>query len=221
MEEAVPIVLEDIRLRGCSYAKIWIGCTYLAAVCSSVAVPLEDARGVLRSAIGITGSFLRIFETEAAACEWIAAVENVDGWTEEERHELVERINYAQGFYMGHYQAPDGTVYFRRGGHFYQMSAEDSKRIYRLAVFGGPLGLHKFAQRRYLAGIGYLLTCGCFGWGVVLDLIMLVTGRMKDRQKCYYAPLRGKELALFPVGAVIAACWPFVVIAIFRRIPWA
>lgn len=43
-----------------------------------------------------------------------------------------------------------------------------------LCLFLGYLGIHKFYEGRILLGIVYLLTFGFFGFGVLVDLIILL-----------------------------------------------
>lgn len=43
-----------------------------------------------------------------------------------------------------------------------------------LCLFLGYLGIHKFYEGRVLLGIVYLCTCGLFGVGVLIDLIILL-----------------------------------------------
>lgn len=43
-----------------------------------------------------------------------------------------------------------------------------------LRLFLGCLGIHKFYEGRVLLGIAYLCTCGLFGIGVLIDLIILL-----------------------------------------------
>ena len=42
-----------------------------------------------------------------------------------------------------------------------------------LCLFTGYLGLHKFYEGKFLLGTLYLFTCGLFGIGCVVDLILL------------------------------------------------
>lgn len=42
-----------------------------------------------------------------------------------------------------------------------------------LCLFFGFLGVHKFYEGRVLLGILYIFTCGLFGVGVIIDLIVL------------------------------------------------
>lgn len=43
-----------------------------------------------------------------------------------------------------------------------------------LCLFGGFLGLHKFYERKVLAGLIYLCTVGLFGFGWVIDCILIL-----------------------------------------------
>jgi TM2 domain-containing membrane protein YozV len=42
-----------------------------------------------------------------------------------------------------------------------------------LLTYFGVLGLHRFYQHKWLSGILYLLTLGCFGLGIVYDFCTL------------------------------------------------
>ena len=42
-----------------------------------------------------------------------------------------------------------------------------------LCLFLGYLGIHKFYEGRVLLGVVYICTCGLFGFGVIIDLIVL------------------------------------------------
>lgn len=50
-----------------------------------------------------------------------------------------------------------------------------------LCFFGGILGLHRFYTGKIFTGILYLFSFGFFGVGVVLDLIMILTGSYTDK----------------------------------------
>ena len=43
-----------------------------------------------------------------------------------------------------------------------------------LCLFFGYIGAHKFYESRILLGIVYICTCGLFGVGVIVDLIILL-----------------------------------------------
>lgn len=60
-----------------------------------------------------------------------------------------------------------------------EMSGND---FFKLTLIGGLFGLHKFATKNYLHGLGYLLSCGMCGVFYVIDLIEILNGNYS-----YYA----------------------------------
>ena len=48
-----------------------------------------------------------------------------------------------------------------------------------LTVFGGPFGLHKFAQKKWIQGIVYLFTAGIFGIGWIVDCVLAIIALFK------------------------------------------
>lgn len=51
-----------------------------------------------------------------------------------------------------------------------------------LCIFLGQLGIHRFYVGKIGTGIIYLLTGGLFGIGWVVDLILIIVGKFKDKE---------------------------------------
>lgn len=63
-----------------------------------------------------------------------------------------------------------------------------------LCIFGGWIGLHKFYEGKTGIGILYLLTCGIFGIGWIIDIIKLSRNYAKDhRNHILSAAKSGKD----------------------------
>ena len=49
-----------------------------------------------------------------------------------------------------------------------------------LAIIFGSLGMHRFYAGRIGSGILYVCTCGLFGIGTLVDIIMILSGTFTD-----------------------------------------
>ena len=109
---------------------------------------------------------------------------------------------------------------------WFQCSEKNPDQQYLQMVLGGWFGLHKFLEGSLLQGLGYLLTCGCFGVFYLSDLLSMVCGNYcvkkvsyvdKDGeverriQKIYYGQLQYKKRAAFlfllAVAMLVLAAW--------------
>ena len=50
-----------------------------------------------------------------------------------------------------------------------------------LCIFLGTLGVHRFYEGKIGTGILWLCTLGLFGIGWIVDIIMIVTNKAKDK----------------------------------------
>jgi TM2 domain-containing membrane protein YozV len=62
------------------------------------------------------------------------------------------------------------------------VSSKSKMTALLLCIFLGTLGVHRFYVGKTGTGIVWLLTLGVFGIGVLIDIIMLATGKFKDKQ---------------------------------------
>lgn len=50
-----------------------------------------------------------------------------------------------------------------------------------ITIFLGELGVHRFMSGKIGTGIIWLLTCGCFGIGWLVDVINVCTGKFTKK----------------------------------------
>lgn len=61
-------------------------------------------------------------------------------------------------------------------------SSKNRLVAFLLAFFLGTLGIHRFYVGKVGTGILYLLTLGLMGFGVLVDWIMILAGKFKDKE---------------------------------------
>ena len=62
-----------------------------------------------------------------------------------------------------------------------QVSPKSKVATLILAIFLGWLGIHRFYAGRYISGAVYLFTYGVFYCGWILDIILIIMGKFKDK----------------------------------------
>jgi len=62
------------------------------------------------------------------------------------------------------------------------MSQKKRLVAFLLAFFVGVLGIHRFYVGKIGTGVLYLLTGGLLGIGVLVDWIMILAGKFKDKE---------------------------------------
>ncbi len=101
---------------------------------------------------------------------------------------------------------------------WYRCSGNNPDRQYGKMVLLGWFGWHRFSEGDFLAGLFYLLTCGCFGVYYFYDLISMLAGNYsylevsspegdmeRRKSRVFYGPLerRGRALLLLPVAGLL------------------
>lgn len=62
------------------------------------------------------------------------------------------------------------------------MISEKSRTVtLLLCIFLGYLGVHYFYVGKIGKGILYLFTCGLFGFGWVIDIVVIALGKFRDQ----------------------------------------
>lgn len=126
-------------------------------------------------------------------------------YSEAARNRLKELLLLTDAKARKYFTDDDGTVYLFRNGEFNRASELDSDFLFKLSLYGGVLGLHRFAMGKWFTGLFYALTGGCFVFGWAFDLLQFFFGTMKDNRKNTLRPLsnRKQQLRLLPLGLFV------------------
>ena len=135
-------------------------------------------------------------------------------WTQERRRVLDEdalsfmerRLWEINARTKGQYVDAYGTIHQLKGGKFVPTSAVDPDVLYWLTLLGSPLGLHRMYMGKFFSGLAYLITCGIFGVGWLLDAISLLAGFQRDKQKIIIRTPshRLRKLLGLPIGLAVS-----------------
>jgi len=132
--------------------------------------------------------------------------------THQRLHGMLDKLRETDAQTRGYYRDEDGNLYVYRRRKFYPASELDPEQLFRLAAYGGVLGLHRFALRKYFTGLVYFFTCGFFLVGYFLDLLQLFMGTLDDGHKKLLFPFRAQKnrlLRLVPSFAVSTVAFLF------------
>lgn len=118
---------------------------------------------------------------------------------------MIVRLRSADIKGRGFFVQEPGEIFLYRHGSLSKASPVSSELQYYLTLFGGTLGLHRFALGKVMSGLVYLLTGGFFLVGWILDLLQLFLGIQKDRKKRYLFPLKSKaaKVCILPLGLLV------------------
>lgn len=127
-------------------------------------------------------------------------------YTETALDRMKDKLVQEDAVQRGYYRDQAGTLYLLRGETFRRASERDPERIFNLCLYGGIFGAHRFAMGRWVTGLVYLLTCGLFFAGWLVDLLQLFMGIQKDKDGFLLCPLedKAKKLKKLPIGICIA-----------------
>lgn len=104
---------------------------------------------------------------------------------------------------------------------WFPCSDRDSDAQYLKTVLFGWFGYHRFGEGKWLIGLFYLCTCGCFGVFYLYDLLEMILGNywytkvtyeegeegiVRQKRKFYYAPLQKKRRAFLLLMMAVLLC---------------
>ena len=114
------------------------------------------------------------------------------GYTEKKAPEMTVNANAVQTQQIQQLvqmqpQAAFGTPPFNQAGIMPGVSRKSKTTALLLCIFLGTFGAHKFYVGKIGMGLVYLCTLGLFGFGWLIDIILIVSGNFQDE---FGLPLR-------------------------------
>lgn len=86
--------------------------------------------------------------------------------------------NSAQNGQPGYYGQPP---IFKQEDAYFKRSPKDKFTALMLCLIFGLLGAHQFYAGKYGMGVVYFFTLGVLGFGWIIDIILIASGRFKDK----------------------------------------
>lgn len=231
------VYCSPVRLPNCDLEAIYLGPSGIFAVAqgdfdpAAVYLALRDYLGTTRVEV-YHGEKGRYNASGEPTCDYLPPQEldtaiyhhTTQGhiiWSEEDLNNIQKKIRILDGMNRGIYRDDDDNWYFVRGQSFYPCSEYDADHIFRLSLFGGVLGVHRFALGKWFTGLIYLLTGGLIGFGWLLDLLQIVSGRFRDRKKRWLSKPRRLRPSVYVGGifcGLLLFCLYSVVLALLTSI---
>lgn len=224
---------EDVRLPSGSVCTVFLSSHSVYALSSSkrsasaqwleiheLLNPIRMRLYVLEEGAGHCGLYDPLTQTLGPELDGDALTKDIDSWLcygnpvydAHSIESLIARIRSADIRGRGYVVDESGEIFLLRHGKLRKASPVSSDTQFFLTLFGGTLGLHRFALGKTISGIVYLLTGGLMLAGWLLDLLQLFIGMQIDNKSRYLFPLKtpGKKLLFLPIGLLFGFL-PFLV----------
>ena len=88
---------------------------------------------------------------------------------------------YNQNYNQGYNQNYNQSYQPQQNNGLEQVSPKSKTVTLLLAIFLGIFGIHRFYAGKYISGVVYLFTYGVFYCGWILDIILIIMGKFKDK----------------------------------------
>lgn len=165
-----------------------------------------DDQGLYDPSVGAFSDPVPPEDLSAFALSFVDGSESWPQYTPSELRQMGTRLKHADAYVRGFYRSEEGREYLRRGNAFLELSDQDSELLYYLALFGGVLGIHRFAMGKNITGFLYLVTGGLMLCGWAMDLLFLLLNAQRDKRKRLLRPLRNRlaKLLFLPLGLLVS-----------------
>lgn len=147
--------------------------------------------------------------------DYVAAhIENDDVYPKaDETVDLISRLSKEHVNAAG-FQATESGCYVKKGSQWAPAFSKDSNKVFRLALFGGMFGVHRFYLRLFGSGLLYMVTFGLFGVGWLFDCAEMVLGGWKHKG-VYLLPLKNRKRCGIELVLAVSV-WVVVLVSMAR-----